>query len=86
MNDQRVLYYQMRTPFNWFGLFGHKDPEPEPRLYTVGKGLSFPRNLPLYEAYRSTYWHINHNGWIVGRMYDRVYVMIPKGKAGRKMD
>ena len=80
MNKQSILYYQFHKQFDWFGLVHPRKIDKQLRLFTVGEGVAIPRHLPHIEGLGHLNWKINHNGWIVGNVDRKAYVMIPKGK------
>ena len=83
MNDRKFLYFEHLKPFNWFGWRQNIQEGDYVRIYTPGKGLTIPLNLPENKFPNQDFWTINRKGWIVGANDPNVYVMIPKGKRGK---
>jgi hypothetical protein len=84
INERMILFITESKPFDWFGLVKHPEKDYQICLYTVGEELTLLKGIPVTKDSSPTSWDINRNGWIVCVIDQKAYVMIPKGKAGKK--
>jgi len=87
INDRKFLFYQQKKPFDWFGLVGWNYYSGiQLRIYSVGEDVTIVKGIYPIRYPDSRSWSINRNGWMVRAEDQKAYVMIPKGKAGKKKD
>ncbi len=78
MDEQHILYYHLHKRFGWFGLIRPPKFDVQAQLFTVGQGMKRAKHLARIESYPDYIQNMNRNGWIVGVVKRKAYVMIPK--------